>query len=73
MSRTSIHSGVAAALSCCIIVDFLELPVTSTQKYRLFHPLNQRSIHLWKTQVEMILAKNGLASFIIHPDYIIGT
>jgi len=33
--------------------------------------LNERSINLWKTQVEMILAKNGLISFIVHPDYVI--
>jgi len=26
---------------------------------------------LWKTQIELILQKNGLASFIVHPDYII--
>ena len=36
----------------------------------LFHLLNQYSIDLWKIQVELILEKNGLASFIIHPDYI---
>jgi len=33
--------------------------------------LNEQSIDLWKKQVEMILDKNGLASFIVHPDYII--
>jgi hypothetical protein len=32
--------------------------------------LNEQSIDLWKIQVEAILAKNGLASFIVHPDYI---
>ena len=33
--------------------------------------LNDLSIDLWKTQLELIFAKNGLASFIVHPDYII--
>jgi hypothetical protein len=60
---------------CCTVMpyfigDILELPLTTVQDYTLFHLLNERSIDLWKTQVKMILAKNGLASFIIHPDYI---
>jgi hypothetical protein len=61
---------------CCTVMPYfigktLELPVTTTQDYTLFHILNQRSIDLWKTQIELILKKNGLASFIVHPDYII--
>jgi len=61
---------------CCTVMpyfigDMLELPLTTIQDYTLFHVLNQRSIDLWKTQIEMILAKNGLVSFIVHPDYII--
>jgi hypothetical protein len=60
---------------CCTVSPYfiggmLELPVTTTQDYMLFHLLNSRSIDLWKTQVELILHKNGLASFIIHPDYV---
>lgn len=38
----------------------------------MFLLLNQRSIELWKTQTELILNKNGLVSFIIHPDYVMG-
>jgi hypothetical protein len=61
---------------CCTVLPYfigriLELPVTTTQDYTLFHILNQRSIDLWKSQIELILEKNGLASFIVHPDYII--
>jgi len=61
---------------CCTVMpyfigDILELPVTTIQDYTLFHVLNERSIDLWKTQVELILKKNGLASFIVHPDYVI--
>jgi hypothetical protein len=60
---------------CCTVMpyfigDILELPVTTTQDYALFHLLNERSIDLWKTQVDLILHKNGLASFIVHPDYV---
>jgi hypothetical protein len=62
---------------CCTVMPYfigniLELPLTTTQDYMLFHLLNQRSIELWKSQIELILAKNGMASFIIHPDYITG-
>lgn len=60
---------------CCTVMpyfigDILELPLTTVQDYTLFHLLNERSIDLWNTQVEMILRKNGLASFIVHPDYV---
>jgi hypothetical protein len=44
--------------------------VTTVQDYTLFHLLNERSIALWRDQVEVILKKNGLASFIVHPDYV---
>lgn len=61
---------------CCTVMPYfigniLELPVTTTQDYTLFHILNDYSIGLWKTQLGLILRKNGMASFIIHPDYVI--
>ena len=61
---------------CCTVMPFfigniLEVPVTTTQDYTLFYILQQRSIDLWKTQTEMILAKNGMVSFIVHPDYLL--
>ena len=61
---------------CCTVMpyfvgDLVELPVTTTQDYSLFHILENHSIELWKQQVELILAKHGLISFIVHPDYII--
>lgn len=60
---------------CCTVLpffigDILELPVTMTQDYTLFHVLNERSIELWKSQADLILKKNGLVSFIVHPDYV---
>jgi len=60
---------------CCTVMPYrigriLELPLTTVQDYTLFHLLNERSIALWKDQVELILEKNGLASFVVHPDYI---
>jgi len=60
---------------CCTVMpyfigDMLEIPVTMVQDYMLFHLLDQYSIDLWRTQLDVILKKNGLASFIVHPDYI---
>lgn len=61
---------------CCTVMPFfvgniVELPVTTTQDYTLFHILNDYSIQLWKEQISLIRKKHGLISFIIHPDYII--
>jgi hypothetical protein len=61
---------------CCTIMPYfvgniLELPVTTTQDYTLFHILNDYSINLWRKQIDLIMQKHGLISFIVHPDYII--
>lgn len=61
---------------CCTVMPFfignmLELPLTTTQDYTLFHVLNNRSIDLWKSQIDLVLGKNGLLSFIVHPDYLL--
>jgi glycosyltransferase involved in cell wall biosynthesis len=61
---------------CCttfpyFIGNILEMPVTLSQDYSLFHILNQYSIDLWKQQFETIVGANGLVSIIIHPDYVI--
>jgi hypothetical protein len=59
---------------CCTVIPYfidniLELPVTTTQDYMLFHLLDERSIDLWKTQIDLVTEKSGLLSFIVHPDY----
>ena len=59
---------------CCTVMpyflgDILELPVTTIQDYTLFNILNDYSIDIWKRQIELIMAKHGLMSFIVHPDY----
>jgi hypothetical protein len=61
---------------CCTVMPFfvgkiLELPLTTTQDYSLFYILNDRSIDLWKKQLDLIRQRNGLMSFIAHPDYLI--
>jgi hypothetical protein len=61
---------------CCTVMPYfvgkiLELPVTTTQDYSLFHILRQYSIDHWKRQISQIMEKHGLASFIVHPDYVL--
>jgi hypothetical protein len=61
---------------CCTVMpyfvgDILEIPLTTTQDYMLFHLLNDYSIDLWRMQTEAIVDKNGLVSLLIHPDYVI--
>jgi hypothetical protein len=60
---------------CCTVMpyfigDILEIPSTTIQDYMLFHLLRDYSIDLWKAQTEAILKKNGLVSFLVHPDYV---
>jgi hypothetical protein len=61
---------------CCSVMPYfigniLELPLTTLQDYFLFYILNRQSIELWKQQYEIISQRHGMASFIIHPDYVI--
>ncbi len=61
---------------CCTVLPFfigeiLELPVTTTQDYSLFHILNTYTLDLWKRQIARITDRHGLLSFIVHPDYVI--
>jgi hypothetical protein len=61
---------------CCTVMPYfvgniLELPLTTTQDYTLFHILNDYSTALWERQIELIRSRHGLISFITHPDYLI--
>jgi hypothetical protein len=61
---------------CCTVMPYfvgkiLEIPVTATQDYSLFHILGSYSTSLWEEQCRMILAGHGLINIIVHPDYII--
>jgi hypothetical protein len=60
---------------CCTVMpyfvgDILEIPVTTIQDYTLFHILHDYSINIWKQQIELIMTRHGLMSFIVHPDYV---
>jgi hypothetical protein len=62
---------------CCTVMpyfvgDVLELPLTTTQDYSLFHILNDYSIDLWHEQISLITGRHGLISLITHPDYLDG-
>lgn len=62
---------------CCTVMPYfvgkmVELPVTTTQDYTLFNILDDYSIDLWKQQINLIMEKHGLISFIVHPDYVGG-
>lgn len=61
---------------CCTVMPYfigkiLELPVTATQDYTLFNIFHDYSIDLWKKQIDLIMEKHGLISFIVHPDYVV--
>jgi len=61
---------------CCTVFPFfvgriLELPLTTSQDYSVFYMLNDYSIGLWKKQLDLIRQRNGLMSFLAHPDYLV--
>jgi hypothetical protein len=60
---------------CCTVMpyfvgDILEIPLTTTQDYSLLHILSDYSINLWKQQLEVVGRSHGIATFNIHPDYV---
>jgi hypothetical protein len=60
---------------CCTVMpyfvgDILELPVTTIQDYSLFNIVSTYSLDLWREQIAQITGHHGLASFIVHPDYL---
>jgi hypothetical protein len=76
MSVPSVGHLEAQGGGCCCVRPFfinkmVELPLTTTQDYSLFHILGDYSIDIWKQQIKTILNQSGLITFIIHPDYII--
>jgi hypothetical protein len=59
---------------CCTVMPYfigrlVELPLTTTQDYQLYHILKRYDLTLWKEQCDILLKYHGLISFIIHPDY----
>jgi hypothetical protein len=63
---------------CCTVFPFfvgniLEIPLTTSEDYSVFHILKEGSIQLWKKQLELIRQRNGLISVLAHPDYLISS
>jgi hypothetical protein len=63
---------------CCTVMPYfignmVELPLTTTQDYTLFHILGDYDIELWRSQIALIEAEHGVISFLVHPDYVIET
>jgi hypothetical protein len=61
---------------CCTVMPYfvgglVELPLTTTQDYSLFHILNQYSAALWTVEIDRIIARHGLITLLTHPDYLI--
>jgi hypothetical protein len=60
---------------CCTVMPYfigeiVELPLTTTQDYSLFRILRDFSNDTWKNQLKLVVDRHGLASFIVHPDYL---
>ena len=60
---------------CCTVFPYsvgklVELPLTITQDYALFHFLKEFSPELWQQQIDLIRQNHGLISILVHPDYI---
>jgi hypothetical protein len=63
---------------CCTVMpyfvgDLLELPLTTTQDYSLFHVLGRYDMEVWERQIKTIVSHHGLLSFLVHPDYVINS
>jgi len=59
---------------CCTVFpffigDIVELPLTTIQDYPIYNILRSNPLQMWSSQLETILGKYGLVSFLIHPDY----
>ncbi|MGB8521747.1 MAG: hypothetical protein WCD43_02170 [Candidatus Acidiferrales bacterium] len=76
MSLTNVAHLEPKRGGCCTVFPFfigriLELPLTTSQDFSIFYILNNYSIDLWKIQLDLIRHRNGLMTFLTHPDYVI--
>ncbi|MDR3763333.1 MAG: hypothetical protein P4M01_04485 [Acidobacteriota bacterium] len=60
---------------CCTNLPYfmdnlVELPLTTTQDYALFHLVNSRSMKIWETQIAALHQHHALISVLTHPDYL---
>lgn len=64
------RGGCCTALPYFLPGGMLELPLTLTEDYSLFHILKDYSTRLWSEQIDRILEANGLINILVHPDYV---
>jgi peptidoglycan/xylan/chitin deacetylase (PgdA/CDA1 family) len=62
---------------CCTVFPFflgsvVEVPLTTSQDYTLFHILTAEPLEVWREQISKIVSWKGLVSVNVHPDYILG-
>ena len=50
-------------------IGYIELPYTLPQDFVLFVLLNEKNIDIWKTKLDWIAEKGGMALINTHPDY----
>jgi len=60
---------------CCTVFPYfngslVELPLTTTPDYALFHFLRDYRPELWQRQSESIRERHGLITVLVHPDYV---
>jgi len=64
---------------CCAVKPYffqngiLEIPVTMAQDYTLYNILRDYSTSLWQQQAKIVMENHGCMSFIVHPDYVLGS
>jgi hypothetical protein len=61
---------------CCTVFPYfngrlVELPLTTTQDYALFHFVREYTPELWQRQIESIRERHGLITILVHPDYVL--
>lgn len=49
---------------------YVEIPYTLPQDFTLFVIMRERNISIWKNKLKWLAEKRGMATVIVHPDYI---
>lgn len=70
VARFDPQPGGCCSLLPYFVGELIELPVTATQDYTLFHILGDYALDVWERQFESIMDSHGLISIIVHPDYL---
>jgi len=63
---------------CCTVFPFfvgdvLEIPLTTSEDYSIFHIMSDDSVSIWKQQIGLLRQRNGLISILSHPDYLLSS